>query len=364
MAWTLPGHVAEELIGYGSAGEVWRGRTASGEVVALKRVTLRDEGQRFAARAEAALLGALEHPNLVRLRELVAAPDAVVLVLDLAEGGSLAELLARRGALSVGEAVAVLAPIGAALAYAHHRDVIHGDVTPANVLFSGSGRPLLSDLGVARLMGDLAAARSAPAYLDPSVAVGCAPSPASDVFMLAATALHALTGAPAWIGADPDEVLARAAAGNLRELEERLSALPDWAADVLRRGLVAEPWQRCTAAEFVLDLAANARAALVEVADGRAQAGRRPPAAPDRSGGGRPRSTPYRATHRMPPEAANGDGSGRTAEPGAGQAEPGGPEQLPTRAVRAALGVPSDPLRRPDALRLGWSWRGRWRRAG
>ena len=91
----------EELIGSGASGEVWRGRvTATGAGVALKRIWLSGPAQRKAALSEAAMLSALDHPHLMKLHEVRRADDdAIVLVLDLAAGGSLATLLARRGRL-------------------------------------------------------------------------------------------------------------------------------------------------------------------------------------------------------------------------------------------------------------------------
>ncbi|MDQ6937696.1 MAG: serine/threonine protein kinase, partial [Actinomycetota bacterium] len=226
-AWKVPGYVADELIGRGSTGHVWRGRAVrSGEPVALKRLPGSDPDRLRAARAEAALLSALDHPNLIRLRELVPTPNAVVLVLDLADGGSLASLLDRRGHLTVGEMVSALAPIGAALAFAHDQGVVHGDVSPANVLFSVRGLPLLADLGVARLLGDESSAASTLGYLDPAVAAGSPPGSASDVFMLAATALHCLDGRPPWCADSADELVAMAAIGEIHGLDQRLRAAP------------------------------------------------------------------------------------------------------------------------------------------
>jgi hypothetical protein len=269
MTWKLPGYVAEELVGYGGSGEVWRGHaTSTGAPVALKRLPVGDTAQVQAARGEAALLSTLDHPHLIRLHELVPTGDSVVLVLDLAGGGSLADLLSRRGRLTPGEVITALAPIGAALAYAHNEGVVHGDVTPANVLFTEDGLPLLADLGVARIVGDAAPAHTTPAYVDPSVAAGCVPGAPSDVFMLAAVAVHALTGSPLWTGATPADMIARASAGDVGDLASRLAALPPAMAALLERALSIEPHLRCTASEFALDLRHSAEPAPVELAAG------------------------------------------------------------------------------------------------
>jgi hypothetical protein len=270
--WKLSGYVIENLLGFGASGEVWRARVAStGEPVALKRIVVDGASRVRSAQAEAALLATLEHPHLVRLHELVPTTGAIVLVLDLAAGGTLAELINVRGRITPGEAITALAPIGAALAYAHNAGVVHGDVTPANVLFTDVGMPLLADLGVARLLGDDAPVQSTPAFIDPAVAAGCLPGPQSDVFMIAAVVVHALTGEPWWRGDTPAQVLASATAATDDEIQARLARLevPDAVRSVLSRALAVAPGQRGSAAEFALDLRHAETPVAVELSAGR-----------------------------------------------------------------------------------------------
>lgn len=271
----MPGYRVEQLIGAGSSAEVWRGRVAAtGMPVALKRIWLTDRFRADAALAEAALLSTLDHPHLVKLHDMRRVGNDVVLVLDLAAGGSLADLLARRGRLTVGEVVTALAPIGSALAYAHASAVVHGDVSPANVLFTDIGLPLLADLGVARLLGDAAPVRTTPAYADPMVAAGAAPGTSSDVFMLGAVALHALTGSPPWSGPDAMAVVEHAAAGVDPGFADRLkhAGVPDEVRDVVLRALSLDPPRRGTAADFALELRHAAEPVAVELTAGRATA--------------------------------------------------------------------------------------------
>jgi hypothetical protein len=268
----MSGYRVEELIGAGSSAEVWRGRVVSTAVpVALKRVWLTDRAATETALAEAALLSALDHPHLVKLHEVRRVGDDVVLVLDLAAAGSLSTLLDRRGRLTVGEVVTALAPIGAALAYAHAAAIVHGDVSSANILFTDVGLPLLADLGVSRLLGDATPVRTTPAYADPMVAAGAVPGPSSDVFMLGGVALHALTGAPPWPGSDPSAVLEQAAAGVEPDFDTRLrlAGAPTEVCDVVLRALSLEPTQRGTAADFALDLRHAATPVAVELTAGR-----------------------------------------------------------------------------------------------
>jgi len=195
----VPGYDVVELLGFGSGGEVWLAREqATGEPVALKRLHAgADLAARDRLRREAAVLAGIDHPHVLRLRSVLGAGDSLVLVLDLATGGSLARLLATRGRLSPGEVVTIAVPLAQALAAVHAQGVVHGDVTPGNVLFTADGRPVLSDLGVARLLGaphpDVSGTTG---FLDPAVVGGGETGAAGDVHGLAATCLAALAGHP------------------------------------------------------------------------------------------------------------------------------------------------------------------------
>src|SRR5215203_6656248 len=240
----VPGYVLEALLGRGGSGEVWRAVPRRGGAPVAVKVLVAGQPERQAR--EAALLGELDHPHLVRLIEVVHQPQRggatrVALVLELLAGGSLAALLARRGRLRPGEVVTAIAPVAAALAHAHGNGVIHGDLSPGNIVFTAEGRPVLTDLGVARVLGESAAAEVTPAYVDPTVARGGAPGPASDVFGIAAAAFHALTGIAPWNAADPDGALDVAAAGHLPDLSLLAPDAPEEMVRVVERGLSAEP---------------------------------------------------------------------------------------------------------------------------
>ncbi|MBM7804877.1 serine/threonine protein kinase [Geodermatophilus bullaregiensis] len=253
----VPGYRLDRLLGRGGSGEVWRARPRAGGTAVAVKVLVAGDTERQAR--EAALLGALDHPHLVRLHEVVhqprrGGPARVALVLDLLEGGSLAALLTRRGRLRPGEVVTALAPVAAALACAHDRGVVHGDLSPGNVVFTAEGRPVLTDLGVARVLGEDAAGEVTPAYVDPAVARGAAPGPASDVFGVAAAAFHALTGVPPWNAAGPADTLAVAAEGELPDLVELAPDAPPELLEVVARGLSPDPHDRGSAAALALDL--------------------------------------------------------------------------------------------------------------
>jgi serine/threonine protein kinase len=256
----LSGFEVHHLLGAGATGQVWLAReAASGDLVAIKR--LHDPGDaagRERLLREAVLLAGFTHDHLIRLRSVQADGDgAPVLVLDHASGGSLAALLARRGRLEPGEVVTVAAPLAQALAAAHAAGLVHADVTPANVLFDATGRPLLADLGVSRLVGERrAVVESTADYLDPAVAAGGEPTPATDVHALAAVCHHLLTGSPPYTGSSLVQVLRAAAAGQRTPLRALAPTVPSALLEVVEAGLASDPAARPTAEAFAASLLA------------------------------------------------------------------------------------------------------------
>ncbi|MEY2406599.1 MAG: serine/threonine protein kinase, bacterial [Acidimicrobiaceae bacterium] len=188
---TVGPYVLDAKLGSGSAATVWTARRAGAgskaRPVALK--LFHQRGERV--RAEAAMLGMFDHPHIVRLRDVLVTRSGPALVLDHADGGSLAQLLARRGHLSPGEVVTIGTGIGLALATAHDRGVVHGDVHPGNVLLAADGRALLADFGLAGL-GLAADAGGAAGYTAPEVERGARPSERSDDWSLGAECRDAL----------------------------------------------------------------------------------------------------------------------------------------------------------------------------
>ena len=134
----------------------------------------------------------------------------VALVLELLAGGSLAALLARRGRLRPGEVVTAIAPGGGG---ARPRPRATASSTATSRRATSSSPPRAARCSPTSGWPGCSArrrpARSRRAYVDPTVARGGAPGPASDVFGVAAAAFHALTGIAPWNAATPADTLAR-----------------------------------------------------------------------------------------------------------------------------------------------------------
>ena len=125
-----------ELIGKGGMGEVYRAKDSKlGRDVAIK--VLPDEfsqdKERLARfRREAKVLASLNHPNIAAIYGLEQSGDTHYLVLELVEGETLAERIAR-GPIPIDEALAIARSLTDGLEEAHERGVVHRDLKPANI---------------------------------------------------------------------------------------------------------------------------------------------------------------------------------------------------------------------------------------
>jgi hypothetical protein len=96
-------------------------------------------------RRRAALWGSTAGDGAVAVRDVAVLGDDLVLVSDLATGGGLDALVARRGGLTPGQVVTLVVPVAQTLAAAHDRGLVHGRISPRNVVLDHVGRPMLTD---------------------------------------------------------------------------------------------------------------------------------------------------------------------------------------------------------------------------
>ncbi|XTR52103.1 serine/threonine-protein kinase [Pseudarthrobacter sp. So.54] len=205
----VPGYDVGRCLGRGGTAAVWLATERStGREYALKCFTASDGpdggSAEDSARREVRVLSLLDHAHLVRAYGVVPVAGGtggnLALTMDYAAGGSLGQLVASRGTLGPGETVTVLTPIAQALAYLHAQGFTHGDVSPGNVLFTAQGKPLLADVGVARMVAETGAGAGAgtEGFSDPAPvdAVRAGLLPERDLYSLAAVGWFCLTGHP------------------------------------------------------------------------------------------------------------------------------------------------------------------------
>ncbi len=151
--------------------------------------------------AEARTLAKFSHPNIVRVRRYFPANNTGYMVLHFEEGETLkAWLKDLRRAPRQQEIDAILAPLLDALEYIHKADFLHRDIAPDNIIIRKDGAPVLIDFGSAR--GELAQhSRTVSALVKPGYSPyeqygeeGKKQGPWTDIYALAATLYHAITG--------------------------------------------------------------------------------------------------------------------------------------------------------------------------
>ncbi|MEV6299185.1 serine/threonine-protein kinase [Actinoplanes sp. NPDC051861] len=256
-------------LGSGGMSVVWQGYDETlGRDVAVKVLSPRlaeDRTFRDRLRQEALAAARLCHPNITGIFDFGEAPisdrlTVPYVVMELNDGESVAARISRQGSLDWREAVTVTAEVASALATAHARGVVHRDVTPANVMLTGSGAKVV-DFGISAVVGQRDAAPDGsllgtPAYLAPERLGGASVSPATDVYALGLLLYRALTGRLPW----PAENTAEALRAHLYADPEPvpdLPGLPAGVADLCLRCLAKAPADRPGAAEVARALAAT-----------------------------------------------------------------------------------------------------------
>lgn len=221
------------------------------DLTAHRRVTLRvfdlpllrRAGLATTVQSAMANAGALNHPHIVPVYRTGAAAGVLWCAMHAPDGRSLAATLAYAGPLDLSTCLGLVEQMASALHYAHRRGVVHGDLTPSNIVMSESGWALLTDFSTDRIMRLLpGAVRRPSAYVPPEENVTPRLTPAADQYALAVTICECLTGpwpadGPAASATPARDLLSRRVAEARRDLPAPVRA-------ALRRALNPNPADR------------------------------------------------------------------------------------------------------------------------
>ncbi|GGP73119.1 serine/threonine-protein kinase [Streptomyces melanogenes] len=193
-------------IGQGGMGRVWR---AFDEIldrqVAVKEMRMNDldaEDSRIRRERtlrEARATARIDHPNVVRVYDVVEESDRLWIVMELVDSRSLEQLLVEDGPVTPREAARIGLGLVEALKEVHAVGVLHRDIKPGNVLLSRTGRVVLTDFGIAAIQDATALTVvgmlvGSPDYMAPERVGGRPQGPASDLWSLGATLCAAVGG--------------------------------------------------------------------------------------------------------------------------------------------------------------------------
>jgi serine/threonine-protein kinase len=160
--------------------------------------------------------------------------------MELAEGGSVAELVARAGPRALTEIAPQIDFLLSGLAAAHAIGIVHRDLKPENILIDRYRRWRIADFGIAQAAGeDRSGTSGTPAFAAPEQLLGEQQDAAVDCFSLAAIVAFALSAEAPFGERDGRQILARELRGDI-DLDRYPPEVGDW----LRRGLSPDPGER------------------------------------------------------------------------------------------------------------------------
>jgi serine/threonine protein kinase len=271
-------YLLEHRLGVGGMGTVYRARhVLIDRAVAVKVLNQRlveDEAARLRFHREAKAAGRLQHLNAVAVTDFGQTSEGYVyIVMELLEGRTLREILAREAPIETARAVSIMLQIAAAVAAAHEAGVIHRDLKPANIFVTQSADSpsivKVLDFGIAKLAAEtldddepktltqLGVMIGTPRYMSPEQCNGLELTPAADVYSLGVILYEMLTGTVPFGGSTPLAIALKHASEYPRPPKEIVSSIPDELQTLVLHALEKSPEDRpTTAAEFRSELLA------------------------------------------------------------------------------------------------------------
>lgn len=231
----IPGYVLERRLGTGAMGSVYlalqRSMKRRVAVKILRRDLTDDPRQVERLQREAALVGQLDHPNIVRGLDSGRTGGLIWFAMEYVEGETLQQRIRRVGRLPLDEALLITQRLTEAIHHAHEHGIVHRDIKPGNVLMSREEVPRLTDYGLAKGETDDAlthvdATLGTPQYISPEQARN--PRDAdirSDIYSLGATLYAMLAGHPPYSGDTLAEILTKVLYDRPAPLEEEVPGL-------------------------------------------------------------------------------------------------------------------------------------------
>jgi len=272
---TLGKCTLEKLIGQGGMGAVYLARqTRPARYVAVKvlQPNIAMDSQMYQAflarfRREADVIARLEHVNIMPIYEYGEQDGLAYLVMPHLTGGSLRDVLSKRGALSLPEVVTYAQQAASALDYAHAQGVIHRDLKPANFLLHADGRLILADFGIARIIADTTTGSTltgtgtllgTPEYMAPEMIRGETIDYRADIYELGIVLFQMLSGRLPFTGTTPYAVAYQHVQDPLPPLHTIQPGLPRNVDIVIQKATAKQREARYSTAQALAEALSNA----------------------------------------------------------------------------------------------------------
>ncbi len=265
---TLGKYQITERLGRGGMAEVYKAYHPQLERYAAVKVLhgFLAEGEDFQARfqREAKAIAALRHPNIVQIYDIDNDDDNYFMVMEFVDGGTLKDrLIQTSGPLAIKEMAHIFREVASALDYAHRHGVLHRDIKPANVLLDGSGRVVLTDFGIARIVSETqftvtGTLVGTPAYMSPEQGKGMPIASPSDIYSLGIILYEMVTGKVPFDADTPLAVIHKHINEPLPSPRTIREDIPRVLEAVIVKALAKEPEDRYQSAAEMVDAAENA----------------------------------------------------------------------------------------------------------
>ncbi len=251
---TIGQFLIDRQIGVGGMGIVYSAvYPKTGKKVAVKVLApglMEDEKLLKRFEREIEILKRLDHPNIVKYYGGGTEKNQRYYAMEFIDGGSLQQVLKRRGRLSWEQAVHVGRQVSSALEHAHNAGIIHRDLKPANLFLSRQGKLKLGDFGIARDTEATALTAAGKtvgtyAYMAPEqIQVGPPISGKTDLYALGCLLYEILVGETPFVSENPMDMLMQHLNDDPYNVIEKVPDCPIWLDNLIERLLAKNPDDR------------------------------------------------------------------------------------------------------------------------
>ena len=246
--------ILEQQIGVGGMGVVYQATyPKNGRKVAVKILSpglMSDDKLLSRFEREITILKRLNHPNIVKYYGGGIENNQRYYAMQLIDGGSLQDVLKKRGKLTWEQAIHVGRQVCSALEHAHNAGIIHRDLKPANLFLSKKGRLMLGDFGIARDTEATALTAAGKtvgtyAYMAPEQINGAhVIGGRTDLYALGCLLYETLVGVTPFVGDNPADMLMQHMQDDPHNVSEYAPDCPVWLDNLIDRMLAKDPADR------------------------------------------------------------------------------------------------------------------------